>query len=284
MVLSIITINYNNFDGLKKTVESVINQTWNEFEYIVIDGGSTDGSKEYIESQSSKINYWISEKDSGIYNAMNKGIKVANGQYLLFLNSGDDLIDNDILKTANSKLVDKELVYFDINVIGENAFYVKNCPDFLSFSYLFKETLPHQSTFIKKELFDRVGYYDESLKIVADWKFFIIALTKKEATYKHVDAVLSNFYLDGLSSTNDFSQERRVVLELLFTEYLSDYDELFENRKKLSNMQDYMNSNRLKMLIEIEKTTFGRKFLSYLFRILIVFFSKKKVKEVLNTH
>jgi glycosyltransferase involved in cell wall biosynthesis len=282
--LSIITVNYNNLEGLKKTVESVVNQTWTAFEHIIIDGGSTDGSKEYIESQTATVDYWVSEKDSGIYNAMNKAIKAASGDYLLFLNSGDDLIDNDILKTANSKLVDKEIVYFDINVIGKNTFYVKKCPDFLSFSYLFKETLPHQSTFIKRALFDRVGHYDESLKIVADWKFFIIAITKREATYKHVDAVLSNFYLDGLSSTNDFSQERRVVLELLFTEYLSDYDELFENRIKLSNLQDYINSNRLKMLIEIEKTTFGRKLLSYLFRILIVFFSKKKVKEVLNTH
>lgn len=82
--LSIITINYNNLEGLKKTVESVVNQTWQEFEYIVIDGGSTDGSATYLESQNDKITYWVSEPDKGIYSAMNKGIAKATGEYLLF--------------------------------------------------------------------------------------------------------------------------------------------------------------------------------------------------------
>jgi glycosyltransferase involved in cell wall biosynthesis len=89
--LSIITINYNNLEGLQRTVESVVNQTWQEFEYIVIDGGSTDGSADFIESQSETIDYWVSEPDKGIYNAMNKGIAKASGEYLLFLNSGDHL-------------------------------------------------------------------------------------------------------------------------------------------------------------------------------------------------
>ena len=77
--LSIVTINYNNLEGLIKTMESVVNQTWKEFEFIVIDGGSTDGSAAYIESQSGNIDYWVSEKDAGIYNAMNKGIARATG-------------------------------------------------------------------------------------------------------------------------------------------------------------------------------------------------------------
>ena len=92
--LSIITINYNNLEGLKRTVESVINQTSKEFEYIVIDGGSNDGSGAYIESKSEHIDYWVSEPDKGIYNAMNKGIAKASGEYLLFLNSGDHLFSN----------------------------------------------------------------------------------------------------------------------------------------------------------------------------------------------
>jgi len=98
-ILSIITVNLNDVEGLKKTMTSVLEQTWQEFEYIVIDGGSTDGSKEYIESFSDKISVWVSEPDAGIYNGMNKGIKVANGEYLLFLNSGDHLFDNRVLDT-----------------------------------------------------------------------------------------------------------------------------------------------------------------------------------------
>ena len=87
--ISIITINYNNFEGLKKTIKSVINQTWKDYEYIVIDGGSNDGSVEYLKSLDNTINFWVSEADNGVYHAMNKGINKANGEYLLFLNSGD---------------------------------------------------------------------------------------------------------------------------------------------------------------------------------------------------
>ncbi|KUO69196.1 MAG: hypothetical protein APF83_05130 [Lutibacter sp. BRH_c52] len=85
MLLSIITINFNNLEGLKKTMASVLGQTWTAFEYIVIDGGSTDGSATYIESQSQYIDYWVSEPDNGIYNAMNKGIKVARRYFFKLL-------------------------------------------------------------------------------------------------------------------------------------------------------------------------------------------------------
>jgi glycosyltransferase involved in cell wall biosynthesis len=95
--LSIITINYNNRDGLEKTIRSVIDQRFTDFEFIVIDGGSTDGSVDNIRKYENKINYWCSEKDAGIYNAQNKGIKKAKGEYCLFLNSGDFLYNEDVL-------------------------------------------------------------------------------------------------------------------------------------------------------------------------------------------
>ena len=115
--LTIITINYNNLEGLKRTVESVINQTWQEFEYIIIDGGSSDGSAEYIESQSGNIDYWVSEPDKGIYNAMNKGIVIATGEYLLFLNSGDHLLNNEGLQKAIIEVCNYDLVFFDIQIV-----------------------------------------------------------------------------------------------------------------------------------------------------------------------
>ena len=87
-LLSIITINYNDFSGLKKTVESVIKQTYSNFEYVVIDGGSTDESYKYLQEKKDSFSHLVSEKDAGIYNAMNKGIRAAKGEYLLFLNSG----------------------------------------------------------------------------------------------------------------------------------------------------------------------------------------------------
>ena len=191
--LSIITINYNNLEGLKRTVESVVNQTWHEFEYIIIDGASNDGSAAYIESQSHHFDYWVSEKDSGIYNAMNKGIKVATGEYLLFLNSGDELIDIEALNKNHFHLEEMDLIYFDINVISDTTSFIKKYPKFLSFTFLYDDTIHHQSTFIRKSLFNKIGYYDEKLKIVSDWKFFIVALIKENASYKYINATFSNY-------------------------------------------------------------------------------------------
>ena len=103
MKYSIITVNYNNKEGLRKTIESVVRQTYRDFEFIVIDGGSTDGSTDILKEYDEQINYWVSEKDSGIYNAMNKGIKKSIGDYLIFMNSGDCFYQNDVLETVNSK-------------------------------------------------------------------------------------------------------------------------------------------------------------------------------------
>ena len=100
--LSVITINYNNKNGLIKTINSVINQTYKDFEFIIIDGGSTDGSLEVIQEYSGQINYWVSEPDNGIYHAMNKGIVMAKGEYCNFMNSGDCFFDEQVLKNAFS--------------------------------------------------------------------------------------------------------------------------------------------------------------------------------------
>lgn len=280
--LSIITINYNNLQGLQRTVESVVNQTWKEFEYIVIDGGSTDGSVTYIESQKEHFDYWVSEPDSGIYNAMNKGIEKASGEYLLFLNSGDDFLNSTSLQNNLKEIKGEDIIYFDINVIGNGVFFVKSCPDILKFSYLFHETLPHQSTFIRKKILTELGCYDESIKIVSDWKFFILAIMKYSVTYKHVGKVLSNFYLDGISAIEDYSEERKLVLNECFECFVTDYNEFFESRKQLMKYQDYLNTNRLKMLLEIEKSLIGKKMVSLFFRIVVFFFSKKSLKEILD--
>ena len=114
MTLSIITINFNNVAGLKRTVDSVLHQTADDFEYIIIDGASTDGSREFIESCSSKLAYWVSEKDNGVYHAMNKGIGHARGDYLLFLNSGDYLNDAEVLARVFNRPLQEDIIYGDI--------------------------------------------------------------------------------------------------------------------------------------------------------------------------
>lgn len=246
--LSIITINYNNLEGLKKTVDSVVNQTWQEFEYIVIDGGSTDGSALYIESQSKHIDYWVSEPDKGIYNAMNKGIAKATGEYLLFLNSGDHFYKCDVLEKDHHFLEGKEIIYFNLNFVDKTKSWVCKYPEELSFSHFIKDTLPHPATFIKLTLFTKIGLYDESLKIVSDWKFFIQALFKFNCDYKRVNEVLSVYYLDGISSAIESQeivfQERNLIFQSDFKGFMGDMNQLLA----LKNLRT---SKKNKLLVKL---------------------------------
>lgn len=214
-LVSIITINRNNLVGLQRTIASVLGQTWKEFEYIVIDGDSSDGSAEFIRTKDSLIDKWISEPDTGIYNAMNKGIKMASGEYLLFLNSGDELYSSNILEQNKDDIKEVDLVYFNIQMISDDKAYIHKYPDKLNFEFFQRSALGHPVTFIKKTLFDDIGYYDESLKIVSDWKFFITAVVYKKCSYKKIDRVFSKFYKDGISSIyKDLcDEERALVLE-----------------------------------------------------------------------
>ncbi|MDI1307729.1 MAG: glycosyltransferase family 2 protein [bacterium] len=250
--LSIITINYNNLIGLQKTVESVTTQTWQEFEYIVIDGGSTDGSAAYLESQTDKITYWISESDKGIYNAMNKGIAKATGEYLFFLNSGDHFIASASLQKIIPYLINDDVIYFNINVIHNEDLYVLENPVAMSFFYLYKKLPCHKFTFIHKYVFERVGYYDESLKIVADWKLFLQAILKHNVTYRKVDAVFSTFYKDGISSLPEnqstIEAERSKVLQTEFPVLLNDLKEYFVLQRIIRNLRK---SRKINWLIKL---------------------------------
>lgn len=273
--ISIITINYNNLGGLMTTLTSVKNQTWQAFEYIVIDGGSKDGSKEYLESQMNFLDFWISEKDSGIYNAMNKGIKEAKGEYLLFLNSGDHFFNEKVLELNHNFLTEKDLICFNLQMVCNGISKISRSPSNLLFYNLYISSLPHPATFIKRELFNIVGLYDESLKIASDWKFFMLALFKFNCSYLNVEETLSTFYLDGLSSITDNSEERTLIMKEHFSRFILDYEELTESKK-------IVNTNRFKMFKEIEKTKFGKKFMSLVFRIYILIFSKRKLKDILT--
>ena len=174
MKYSIITVNYNNREGLRKTIESVIHQTFRDFEFIVIDGGSTDGSAEVLKEYNAQIDYWVSEPDKGIYNAMNKGIKKATGEYLNFMNSGDCFYDNDILRTVTSYGFDTDII------TGRDYHYSKEKqqghasvqPTRMSMVTFFNSTLDHQSSFIKRELF-KESLYREDFRLVSDWIFFL---------------------------------------------------------------------------------------------------------------
>ncbi len=233
--LSVITINYNNAVGLERTFKSVLAQSNCEFEYIVIDGDSTDGSKEIIKKYESKIQILISESDNGIYHAMNKGISKASGSYLLFINSGDELNDVDAISNALPFLDGTNIIFGNLMLISNESEVLKFYPDKLTFQYFLNDSLPHPATFITKKLLDDAGGFDENLKVCSDWKFFMLALFKMDATYKHLSQTLSRFYLDGLSTSVEgrdiIVQETQQILNTYFAGFLDMIDELKECRK-----------------------------------------------------
>jgi glycosyltransferase involved in cell wall biosynthesis len=214
--LSIITINLNNLLGLNKTIKSVISQTLNNFEYIIIDGGSVDNSLEIIKNNSEKIDYWISEQDKGIYHAMNKGIKQAHGEYCFFLNSGDYFVNKKVLEMVFSNEFHEDVVFGNLQVcingkqVGKSIGKKK-----LTFLDIYGSLVKHQASFIRHKLFDEFGLYNENLKIVADWEFFLKTIGLGGATYKYLDIDISCFDNNGLSNNSGplTINERKTVIE-----------------------------------------------------------------------
>jgi glycosyltransferase involved in cell wall biosynthesis len=253
--ISIITINYNNLEGLKKTFESIFTQTFQDFEYIVIDGGSTDGSREYIEKHQYKITYWVSEKDNGVYNAMNKGIVKANGEYLNFMNSGDWFYENNTLEKVFNQINDEDIVYGNAKFLKTKGIVDFILPSILDFNFFYKDSICHQASYIKKELFLKYGFYDESFKIVSDWKFFSKCICLYNVKVKYINDFLCNYDFTGISSNfNNYKTvelERNTVFNKDFKSFINEYHKLsvFEEKrvKQFFNIKN-KNSIRWKLL------------------------------------
>lgn len=224
MKLSIITINFNNLEGLRRTYESVVCQTCKEFEWIVIDGGSTDGSRDFIESNQDKFSFWCSEPDRGIYNAMNKGIAHATGEYLQFLNSGDNLHDKDVIKEFYELTNVEDIVAGDIALDGLMEQILCSPDDSeLDFDYMRFSTVRHSAAFIKRSLFEAYGGYDESFRIVSDWKFFLEVLIKYNCSYSHWHRVVSDFNTEGISERPETNELHKKERQRVFDEFLPRY-------------------------------------------------------------
>jgi len=258
---SVITINFNNKDGLRKTIESVVNQTYKNFEYIIIDGGSSDGSLDVIREYANKISYWISEPDNGIYNAMNKGILKSKGEYLQFLNSGDWLVDNNVFEKLFNEKLACDLLYGNIIMVKPDGKFQINYGqkgNEITFYTLYRETINHPSAFIRRGLFLEYGLYDEQLKIVSDWKFFLIAfgLNKSNIIYKNIE--VTYFDTSGISSSQyklAQSERNKVLSDLVPGPILADYKKNELDSRNLTLIRKYsLTSILLKILITLMVT------------------------------
>jgi glycosyltransferase involved in cell wall biosynthesis len=223
--LSIITVNLNNKDGLLNTAKSVVDQTWTDYEWIIIDGGSTDGSvdviKEYAE-KTDKLVYWCSEKDGGIYQGMNKGIDKANGKYCWFLNSGDCAYKNTTLDEIFANEFDEDVVYGDI-IIGreqKTLMVTEKEKRIYSPGFWFHDTFPHQATITKSNILKTLKF-DPQWIIAADHLFFMKAIFHNNARIKKISAIFCIFDNTGTSSVNnkDMRNEKKKIFEIFFNDY-----------------------------------------------------------------
>ena len=210
MKVSVITVNFNNKPGLERTLKSVVAQTYRDFEYIIIDGGSTDGSKEVIKdfqriSDQPSFKY-ASEPDEGIYDGMNKGISIATGEYLLFMNSGDCFSSNNVLDLfCNKQKHTADLIVGRQHYIrnGKKSACRKTYAEEVDEQFLISNTLPHQATFIKRELMQKIGGYRLDFRIVADWIFWYEAVVDHKAKIEDIDLFVADMEEEKTSGNVD---------------------------------------------------------------------------------
>ena len=259
MKLSIITINYNNAAGLKKTLDSVAIQTCTDFEHIIVDGASTDDSvniiQEYEQHLTSNLSplasrlIWLSEPDAGIYNAMNKGVRLAKGEYTLMLNSGDYLVDENVVAKIIPLLDGTDIIQGNTieeidDVKYRNRGYGKSDIDFFD---VMKGFFLHQASFCKKELFEKYGYFDESYRIIGDTKFFMTCLGKGNATFKYIDVDVANYDIHGISAETkgEWAKLRKVEYHRMRNElYSNRLNAFFEENDKKIRLYDKLKRHR----------------------------------------
>ena len=240
MRLSIVTINYNNAEGLLRTLASVAAQTYQDIEHIIVDAASTDGSVEIIKEYADKAGYpvsWSSKKDKGVYNGMNIGIQRATGDYIQILNSGDVLAASNVTERMFAALPEGTPIFYGNMLKSYDGKHIINrdtCGERMytpeSFLYFYKGTLNHDCAYIRRDLFDKYGLYNEDMKICSDWEWYVraIVLGGEKTVYTNIDVTI--FDMNGVSESYGknaelIKKERREYLEkILPATILHDYD------------------------------------------------------------
>lgn len=259
MKLSIITINYNNAAGLKKTLDSVASQMYTDFEHIIVDGASTDGSVDIIREYENTLAFrlsplasrlkWLSEPDTGIYNAMNKGIRLAKCEYTLMLNSGDYLVDEHVIEKVLPLFDGTDIIQGNtIEDINDKKYrnrgYGKSDVDFFD---VMKGYFLHQASFCRRDLFDRYGMFDESYRIIGDTKFFMMCLGKENASFKYIDIDIANYDTTGISAEThgQWAERRRVEYQRMRSElYSKRLNNFFEENDKKIKLYNHLHQHK----------------------------------------
>ncbi len=240
--ISIITINYNNAQGLQQTIESIVAQSFTDYEYLIVDGGSTDGSKEVIQKYASFIHHWVSEPDAGIYNAMNKGLKMAKGRLVVFMNSGDTYLHKDVLQYSMQEInaIAADVYYGQIIVDEGSGDRTVIYPPALTLDYQRNMVINHQACFFKRETLAELGGYHENYKLAADYAFYLQA-TLRNKKFAPLLFPIVRYDASGISSKrmDEYRREMRQVWTELVPGVISqNIDQLIKQRQQIDEMQN----------------------------------------------
>jgi glycosyltransferase involved in cell wall biosynthesis len=209
MKVSIITITYNNLEGLKRTYESILRQKFRDFEWIVVDGGSTDGTKAFLEEHEQELAWWCCEQDKGVYNAQNKGTEHARGEYSIYMNSGDSFYADDVLEKVFERNPHADIIYGNWMLIFEDGkTRLGVAPETADLAYFFDDNMCHQSMLIRTDAVKNRPY-DESFRIYADWDEWL-ALYMHGKTFEKIDMTICNFMVGGISTGDNASEKLRM--------------------------------------------------------------------------
>ncbi len=285
MKLSIVTVNYNNAEGLERTLNSVLAQTYDKIEHIIVDGGSTDGSVDVIKRYVQKVEsgkwkvesvVWSSEPDKGIYNAMNKGIEIALGRrivnsfnrsersedknkvlpdYIQILNSGDILASDDVtarmIAAFNDEMSRNKSLNDGVHILYGNMIkkdYAtgevigKSGEVEYSLRQYYSSTMNHDCCYIRRDAFEKYGLYDENLKIVSDWKWFLQAIGMGKVKPVYVDIDVTIFDASGISESNlklRNNERRQVLVNVMPPAELADYDKYAFPMEQYNRLKKY---------------------------------------------
>lgn len=220
-LISVVTVSYNAVSTIEQTIISVLNQMYSNIEYIIIDGGSTDGTIDIIKRYDDKITYWQSEPDKGIYDAMNKGIQKANGEWINFMNAGDMFSSTMILQQMADTLKSGIRILRGNIIRIYPKFRVKSVgvtvqePGLMD---MFDNTFHHQACLIQVSLFREFGLYSTDYKLCSDWKFFFDCVVLHNIKSQYVDLTVAHFKMDGTSTNNSilYRKEQEHYLKNLY--------------------------------------------------------------------
>ena len=237
MKISVVTVCYNAVQTLEKTMLSVLNQTYPDVEYIIIDGGSTDGTVDIIKKYADRLAYWVSEPDKGIYDAMNKGIKVATGDFLYFLGADDLLISNDIfLKVCRHFRSTNTIYYGDVCFVPSQMRYGFK----ISKKNLCLKNIPHQAIFYPKLVFQNYCY-DLSFIALADYYLNLQCFFDKRYSFEYLHEIIANYQEGGFSAVSVDHNFMNIFPSLIKDKLGRGYYWYFRVRYRLSNLKKYLN-------------------------------------------